>query len=328
MRQIKVLVLDDSMVFRESISQEVTRNAGITVVAKCASSSEADIKIIDTDPDILIVGMAAVKYDSQEFVRRAVSKLSKPVIAVSTDPSLKAAAEVSGARAFLVRPDGQLVNTNTFYSDLIVQIRSVVSGESIKFTPQQLNNGLIVIGASTGGAEALEIVLNSLPAVMPPIVIAQHMPAKFTSSFAARLNLECPLSVMEAKNGDVAMPGQAYIAPGGFHTTVHKRDLRYVLTCSENLSGLKICPCVDYLFSSAAALGGKNIIGVILTGMGRDGAEGLMQLRESGAVTIGQDQATSVVYGMPKVAFEIGAVKYLLPLNKIAQKLVELSAGA
>ena len=325
MKPVKLLILDESMLMRESIHRELSRDVNISVVAKTANPYEARDKIIELKPDIMICDVSLEKMEGIDFVKKLLSQYYIPVIMISPDPAQKAAAESAGVKGFLVRPSGQLRVPGDFYIKLMVLVKTIMYNEQPRFSAEKLVSKLIVIGASTGGAEAIENVLKDMPPVMPPIVISQHMPPKFTNTFARRLNTVCKLSVKEAENDDIAVPGQVYIAPGGFHTTVRKRDGRYILNCAENVSGIKTCPSIDHLFNSVAPYGKGNVVGALLTGMGKDGAHGLKEMHDAGCATIGQDQHSSVIYGMPKVAFEIGAVDFQLALNKIPQKLIELS---
>ena len=183
---------------------------------------------------------------------------------------------------------------------------------------------IIAIGASTGGTEAVKDVITALPSNMPPIVIAQHMPPNFTKSWAERMNSLAQIEVCEAKEGDEIAPGKALVAPGGYHMTIRRSGARYYVELNQDEPVWHQRPAVDVLFESVAKYAGKNAIGVIMTGMGRDGASGLKAMRDAGAYTIGQDEKTSIVYGMPKVAFEEGAVCEQQPLNSIAKRLMEL----
>lgn len=327
MKHIKVLIVDDSLLFREICAQELSRDANISVVAKAVDAFDASRKIEEYAPDILIVDVIMERMDGLEFIKQVLPQYFVPVIVVSSDPLNRVRAESIASVQFVEKPpEGRLRQTSSFFNELLARIRAITNGEV--FDPRQferISGKLIAVGASTGGAEAIESVLTELPAMMPPIVISQHMPPKFTKSFADRLNAVCRISVKEAEDGESVIPGQAYIAPGGYHMSVRARGGRYVIVCDENISGTPICPNIDMLFYSIAAGRIDRAAGVLLTGMGRDGADGLKKMRNAGCLTIGQDERTSVVYGMPKAAYESGAVEVQLPLNRIAGKLVEFA---
>jgi two-component system chemotaxis response regulator CheB len=190
----------------------------------------------------------------------------------------------------------------------------------------QTSGKIVVIGASTGGVEALKALLQALPAEVPPILITQHMPERFTTAFARRLNNQCPMTVVEASHGERIKPGHVYIAPGSHHLELGRDNNQFICSLNDGprVSGHK--PSVDVLFRSAARLTGSRTIGVILTGMGKDGAEGMLELRKARAITLGQDEASSLVYGMPRVAFEIGGVMRQYPLNEMADAILDATA--
>ena len=190
--------------------------------------------------------------------------------------------------------------------------------------PRHTGKRVIAIGASTGGTEAIFRVLRDLPADLPCIVVVQHMPGEFTGMFADRLNAACAFPVREARNGDRVAPSAAFVAPGGFQLRVSRTSDALGLSVAPGGKVSGHCPSVDVLFSSVAASVGANAIGVILTGMGSDGANGLLEMRRAGAQTVGQDKATSIVYGMPKAAYDVGAVACQLPIGQIAEKIVSL----
>lgn len=325
MNTVKILILDDSIFIRELLHHELERDINIEVVAKACDPYEARDKIIEYRPDIMISDVHMDKMNGVDFVNKLLPQYYLPVIMISSDPSIKPMAEKTGAITFIEKPDASgKIKMDTFLRNLLLHIKAIANNERTDFDLELLNSKIIAIGASTGGAEAVETLLKGLPAVMPPIVIAQHMPAKFTNSFATRLNNESRLSIKEAESGDVLLPGQVYIAPGGLHTSLKKKDNRYILSCDENTSGLSTCPSIDILFNSVAASTKGSSIGVLLTGMGSDGAAGLKVMHDTGSRTIGQDK-TAVIYGMPRVAFELGAVDVQLPLERIARKLVEFT---
>ena len=326
MKRTEVLVLDDSLFIREILHKELERDVSIKVVAKAADAYEARDRIIEFKPDILICDIIMERMSGTEFVKKLLPQYYLPVIMISSDPALRGEAEKIDTVSFIQKPnESNGPEMDIFFRELIVKIKEIAAREVTPFATAKIHNKIIAIGASTGGAEALEALLQQLPPVMPPIVISQHMPARFTRSFSQRLNSVCKLSVKEAESGDVLIPGQVYIAPGGQHMSVRRFGGRLVINCEPNTLDMRTCPCIDVLFDSVVPAAGANSIGVILTGMGRDGAAGLLQMREAGSRTIGQDEKTSIVYGMPKAAFETGAVEMQLPLGRIAPRLVELS---
>lgn len=326
MKKVNVMVVDGSLLFREMLQQEMERDVNIRVVAKAADAYEASRQIIDAAPDALIVGAELTPIDGLEFLRQLLPQYSVPVIVLSADPSRRKAAEAIRGATFIEKPrESDQRHEDAFFGALLGRIHTLVNGEA--FDPRvaaQRGRCVIAIGASTGGAEAIESVVTNLPSLMPPIVVSQHMPPRFTRSFADRLNAMCSLSVCEAQNGDVLIPGQVYIAPGGYHMSISRRGGKLIVTCEEHVGQLTICPSVDVMFDSVAIAVKEAAIGVLLTGMGKDGARGLKRMREAGATTIGQDEQTSVIYGMPKAAFEMGAVEMQLPLGRIAKRITEL----
>lgn len=327
MKKIRVIIVDDSLLFREVLQQALEQDVNISVVGKAADPFEASKQIVELKPDLLIVDVHMDKMNGVDFVSQLLPQYYLPVIMVSSDAASREKAEAVGAVTFIDKPsDGSLMQSDSFFPLLLSRIRAIINKET--FYPERMErieNKIIAIGASTGGAEAIETLLTALPAAMPPIVISQHMPAGFTKSFAERLNAECRLSVKEAADRDPVIPGQVYIAPGGFHMSLRSSKNKYSIHCDPNTAGSSVTPNVDVLLSSVAATAKAHAIGVLLTGMGRDGAEGLRAMRLAGAYTIGQDAASSVVYGMPKAAFDIGAVKTQLPLQQIAKKLMDLA---
>lgn len=327
MKTTSALIVDDSLLFREKLQQELERDINIRVVAKAADAYEAGRKITELAPDVVIVDVVMDGMDGIAFVRQLLPQYDVPVILISAHESVAPRARSIPGVQFLPKPaDGNASAAELFYDQLRMWVRAAANQEPYDAgRAARLSSRLIAIGASTGGAEALESLLTALPSSMPPIVIAQHMPAAFTRSFAQRLNGRCRLSVKEAEDGDVVVAGQVYVAPGGKHMTIWRRNTRFSVSCEDNVSGSPICPCIDLLFQSVASAVKSAAIGVLLTGMGRDGAEGLKQIRDAGGKTIGQDEASSVIYGMPKAAFDLGAVSMQLDLRGIPGKLVELS---
>lgn len=263
-----------------------------------------------------------------------------PVVVVSAVSDNVFEALNAGAVDFVTKPDVKSGrDLDVFIHELIIKIKiaslAKVGHMKKEYTSNQLTGGaqtknsstIIAIGASTGGTEAIYEVIHALPRDMPGVVIVQHMPPVFTRMYAERLNNSCRMEVVEAKNGDVIVPGKVLIAPGDFHMRINKRGSIHTVECfkGEKLNGH--CPSVDVLFNSVAEKAGPNAIGVILTGMGYDGAKGLLKMKKHGAKTIGQDEESSVVYGMPKVAYDIGAVDKQATLKNIPNLLHSLVSG-
>lgn len=325
MKSTTILVLDDSILAREAFQQELELDSNIKVVAKASSAYDARDKIIEYEPDIMIADVNLGGMSGTDFLRKLLPQHYLPVILVSSDHSLGEVSKLVRAVDFIPKPiHGGPEEMSLFCRRLIARIKTIVAKDSFKGNVDRLSESLVAIGASTGGAQAIEYIIKELPSVMPPIVVAQHMPPVFTHTFAYRLNTLSRLSVKEAVDGDILIPGQVYVAPGGMHTVVKKRNFRYTLSCVPNTSNSSLCPSVDMLFDSVADLDHTRSVGVILTGMGKDGSVGLKRMHNGGSKIIGQDELSSVVYGMPKAAYDEGSVDYQLPLEKISSKILEL----
>lgn len=334
-KKIRVLVADDSLVFREVLSRGISSDPCIEVVAKAIDPFDARDKILAYRPDVMTCDIEMPKMNGIEFIKRLLPQYPIPVIVVSSVSEAVFEAMNAGAVDFVTKPDVQSVEgVKNFIDDLIVKIKIAASARvgEIKMADvtevihsRSTNPDVIIaMGASTGGTEALFKVLKSLPAKAPGIVIVQHIPPVFSRMFADRLNKQTQLQVKEAQTGDYIEQGKVIIAPGDQHIRIRKIGSRYKVECfmSEKVNGH--CPSVDVLFESVAREAGSNAVGVILTGMGYDGAKGLLAMRRTGARTIGQDESSSVVYGMPKVAFDIGAVEKQAPLECIPQLLFSM----
>lgn len=330
-RKIRVLVVDDSLVFRETIAREIEKDPFIEVVAKAQDAFAARDKIIEFRPDVMTLDVEMPKMNGIEFLKRLMPQYPMPVVVVSSmDENVFDALEY-GAVDFVCKPQNQ--NLDSFINELIIKVKIASTSRLENFkkteTKKQLvsrsrdadKDFIIAIGASTGGTQAILEVLKSLPKDMPGIVITQHMPPVFTKMYADRLDGICELDVKEAENGDLVLPGKVFIAPGDFHMKIKKKSEGYVIECfkAEKVNGHR--PSVDVLFNSVAEEAKKNSIGVILTGMGNDGAKGLFNMKTNGAMTIGQDENSSIIYGMPKVAYEIGAVEKRVALENIAKEI-------
>lgn len=343
-RPASVLVVDDSATMRAMISSVLARDPDITVVGQAANAMEARSAIKALDPDVLTLDVEMPNMNGLEFLEKIMLLRPMPVIMVSTltqrgaDVTL-AALEI-GAFDCVGKP---VPGDREPFADLAAMVKAAAASRRRKAGERATATGaadkpepaadyrpsrkIIAIGASTGGVEALIQVVSRLPANCPPTVITQHMPGAFTRSFAERLNRHCAPEVAEAKDGESLQFGRIYLAPGGSR---HLRIANPGAPRCQLSEGAPInghCPSVDALFSSVAEVAGKNAVGVILTGMGRDGAEGLLKMRRAGASTLGQDERSSVVYGMPRVAFEIGAVGTQLPLGSIGHELVSLTSA-
>jgi two-component system chemotaxis response regulator CheB len=339
---IRVIVIDDSLLMREVISQILREDPEIEVVATAADPHDAREKIKQFNPDVITLDVEMPKMNGIEFLEKIMSLRPMPVIMISTLTQAGAETTIKALEMGAVDCIGKPVNASAF-AEVADNIRAKVkmaaqvkvkgrprasvkptnatAAKSLHYTGDA-KKWLIAIGASTGGVEALREVLAVIPANAPPIVITQHMPSMFTKPFAQRLNGICHITVKEAENGEFVVPGTAYIAYGGEHLVVRRNAGRYQLAFENTdlVSGHK--PSVDVLFHSVAEAAGNKAIGGILTGMGRDGARGMLAMRQAGAQTIGESEKTCVVYGMPRAAFELGAVEKEYPLQQIASVLL------
>ena len=329
---VRVLVVDDSATMRGLITATLRADPQIEVVGQAADPNEARQAIKLLAPDVVTLDIEMPNMDGLEFLEKIMRLRPTPVIMVST--LTQAGADVNlraleiGAFDCVAKPSSY--NQNSFES-LAEKVKAAAKSRrqprlaaaspgpmKTAFVP---DGRLIAIGSSTGGVEALITILSKFPVNCPPTIISQHMPATFTKNFAERLNKLCAPAVSEAQEGAPLKMGQVYLAPGSAHLEIAGvLSPRIRLSEAERVNGHR--PSVDVMFASVLRCAGAKAIGVILTGLGRDGAEGLLALRRAGAETIGQDEASSVVYGMPKVAFEIGAVARQLPLERIAERLM------
>lgn len=337
-KKIRVLVVDDSIVFREAIIRGIETDVNIEVVARASDPFEARDKILEWEPDVMTCDIEMPRMNGIEFVRRLLPQYSIPVIIVSGLSEAVFDAMDAGAVDFVAKPvDKASSNMQIFIRELIAKIKiaavSKVAFHNAVIAKQTLygnhfpENRIIAMGASTGGTEALYSILMQLPADIPGIVIVQHIPPVFSKMFSERLNNQTSLTVKEAEDGDYVEKGKVLIAPGDRHMRINKLGERYKVEVSggEKVSGH--CPSVDMLFDSAAKKAGNEAIGIILTGMGYDGAKGLLAMKRKGARTIGQDEKSCVVYGMPKAAYDIGAVEMQVPLSGIPKALMSMLKG-
>ena len=334
-QRIKVLIVDDSLVFRESLSREIAKDPDIEVVGTATDPYMARDLIIKLKPDVLTLDVEMPKMNGIEFLKKLMPQYPLPVIVVSSVSQNVLDALDAGAVEFVTKPNvTRPGGMASFVNELIIKIKiastAKVGNRKSDYTPSRpvtsqgidTMSKIIAIGASTGGTDAIHTVISGLPRDMPPIVIVQHMPPVFTKLYAERLNNTCELEVKEAEDGDVLRPGRVLIAPGNYQMRVAKRGSGYIVKCTQEEKVSGHCPSVDVLFDSVADVVGKQSVGVILTGMGRDGANGLLKMKKTGAYTIGQDEKSSVVYGMPMVAFNIGAVEKQLPLDRIDDEII------
>lgn len=335
MSAIRVLVVDDSPTMRALISARLRRDPGIEVVGGAGDPIEAREMIKALSPDVLTLDVEMPRMNGIEFLEKIMRLRPMPVIMVSTLTQEGADATLQalelGAFDCVAKPAASEM-AGAFH-DLADKVRAAAAGRvrpavarapaTRPSAPFRSNGRVLAIGASTGGVEALITLLSALPENCPPTVVTQHMPATFTKSFAARLDRLCAAHVTEAVDGDVLAPGRIFIAPGGArHMEVTGAGTHVVrLREADLVNGHR--PSVDALFNSVATVCGARATGVILTGMGKDGAKGLLAMRGAGARTFGQDEASCVVYGMPKAAFEIGAVERQAPLGELSKLVLE-----
>ena len=352
-KKISVLVVDDSSIVRKLVTESLSSDPGIEVVGTAVDPFMARDKIKELQPDVLTLDIEMPRMDGLTFLQLIMEHRPMPVIIMSshTPRSSRAALEALrlGAVDVLSKPDGpysfgelgpQLIEMVKAAAGAKLRLPGTASQDdfspsagppppkgppvSISVTDQR---AIILLGASTGGTEALSDVLRQLPCNLPPIVMVQHIPPHFSQAFAERLNKLCRIEVREAKDGDWLRPGLALLAPGNFHMMLHRVGERYRVRVTDGPMVWHQRPAVDPLFQSAADCAGSHAIAGILTGMGKDGADGLLRLRKEGATTFAQDEATSVVYGMPRVAWENGGAQRQLPLEKIADFLIRASVS-
>lgn len=339
MRKIRVLVVEDSLLFREILVQSLNQDPGIEVVAAARDPFEARDMILEHHPDVMTLDIELPRMDGIEFLRKLMPQYPLPVVMISSRSDKVFDAMNAGAVDFVEKP-GHATRADIEHfvlSELPVKIKiaSVAKVRRKRFSSENADHGmrsvgkkkcrLIAIGASTGGTEATAELLSGLHSDVPGIVIVQHMPAGFTELYANRLNETCELEVHEAKPGDVVRPGHVLLAPGGTrHMSLVSAgsELKVMLKEAPKVNGH--CPSVDVLFQSVAQTVGPGALGVILTGMGGDGAKGLLAMRQKNASTIGQDESTCVVYGMPRVAYENGAVEYQEKLPDIPKRIYQI----
>jgi two-component system, chemotaxis family, protein-glutamate methylesterase/glutaminase len=345
-RPIRVLIVDDSALVRQLLAQGLAADPELEVVGTAVDAYQARDRILALNPDVLTLDVEMPRMSGVEFLRRLMPQHPLPVVMVSslTQRGAQVTMEAleAGAVDFVAKPSAHL---GLGLVDILGELRSKIkTAATVDVSAWKGRSGLqrptpyvrpaplpaaaadrlIAIGASTGGTEAIRQLLENLPATMPGILIVQHMPAGFTAMYAERLNRLCALEVKEAVHGDQVRPGRALLAAGGQHMRLARSGSGFEVHCTagEKVSGH--CPSVDVLMQSVASLAGAKAIGLVLTGMGADGAEGLCAMRRAGARTLAQDQATSVVFGMPRVAFERGGAERLVPIDQMAAATLRL----
>jgi two-component system chemotaxis response regulator CheB len=343
---IKVLVVDDSAVVRQVLEAILSQERDMTV-AVASDPLIAQQKMARTRPDVIVLDLEMPRMDGLTFLRKIMAEDPIPTVICSgvavrgTEAALRALDD--GAVGIITKPklgvrnflyESGVVLTDMVRSAAKARIRRRMTlaatpkprvsaiGRPAVCSPEFSSKEVIAIGASTGGTEALTEILTSMPPGAPPIVVVQHMPEDFTAAFANRLNQLCQIEVKEAEHGDKIAYGKALIAPGNRHMSVKRRGGHLFVEISEGPLVSRHRPSVDVLFQSVAQAAGSAALGIILTGMGNDGAQGLLEMKKSGAQTIAQDEASCVVFGMPKEAIQCGAVDFILPLSEIAAKLL------
>lgn len=343
MSKIRVLTVDDSALMRQVLAELLSRDPGIEVIGSAPDPFIAREKIKAMNPDVITLDVEMPKMDGLTFLEKLMAGHPMPVVMVSslTEAGCQTTLRALelGAVDFITKPKIDLrEGMDEIAQDLIAKIKAAAvakvrgkrvvgrtAGESIVCRPLPLASSamlkttdtIIAIGASTGGTEALRAVLEVLPPNTPPIIITQHMPERFTKTFADRLNTLCRISVKEAEDGDSVLPGHALIAPGSYHMTLVRSGARYSVKLNQDPPVNRHRPSVDVMFDSVARYAGANTIGVILTGMGGDGAKGMLAMKQAGAFNIAQDEASCVVFGMPKEAIKLGGIDKIFPLDDI-----------
>lgn len=350
-KKIRVLIVDDSAVVRQSLSTIINADPSLEVMGVANDPYIAARKIAKEIPDVITLDVEMPRMDGLSFLKKIMSQHPIPVVIISslTDKSTETGLRALeyGAVEIITKPK---MDVKGFFEESCIQICDVVkAASSVKLKRKQFKelvvkpklsaaevipalrsksmikttDIVVAVGASTGGTEALRVFLEGLPVDCPGIVIVQHMPENFTRSFANRLNDLCRINVKEASHGDTLIRGTALIAPGNKHTMLKRSGAKYYVEVIDGELVNRHRPSVDVLFLSTAQYAGSNALGIIMTGMGDDGAKGLLEMKNAGAFTLAQDEATSVIYGMPKEAVKIGAAEKVVPLQKIAGEVVK-----
>lgn len=337
---IRVLIVDDSAIVREVFSAELSKDRELEVVGTAVDPYIARDKIVKLKPDVITLDIEMPRMDGITFLKKLMRYYPLPVIIVSSltpaGGQLAMDAINSGAVDVMCKPGGSYT-VGDMSIELIGKIKAAAAVNmrrwisstienkekpSPRLSMLRTSNKVIAIGASTGGTQALQHVLSALPADAPGTVIVQHMPERFTTSFAQRLNELCAMEVKEAESGDSVTPGKVLIAPGNRHTLLRRSGAKYYVDVKNGPLVCRQRPSVEVLFNSVARYAGQNAVGVIMTGMGGDGADGMLKMKENGAITIAQDESSCVVFGMPKEAIRRGGVDHILHLHKIPEAIL------
>ncbi|MBN1253072.1 MAG: chemotaxis response regulator protein-glutamate methylesterase [Bacteroidales bacterium] len=356
MAKIKVLIVDDSAIVRNALAEIFNSDPGIEVMGTASDPYVAAKKIQQEVPDVITLDIEMPRMDGLTFLRKIMTQHPIPVVVISslTDRGTQTALKALeyGAVEIITKPN---LHTKEFIEESKIKLCDVIKAASASrlrrknyrhplkplevkpklsadviiqktsnFSLPKTTDIVISVGASTGGTEALRVFLEAMPVNAPGIVIVQHMPEHFTKSFADRLNDLCAISVKEAEDGDSVLQGRALIAPGNKHTLLRRSGAKYYVEVKDGPLVNRHRPSVDVLFRSTALYAGRNAIGVIMTGMGDDGAKGLMEMKEAGAKTVAQDEKSCVVFGMPKEAIKLGAADSILPIDQIASHVLIL----
>ena len=332
----KVLVVDDSVMFADLMAKGISYDPALEVVGIASNPFEARDMILKYRPDVMTLDIEMPKMDGVEFLQRLMPQYPIPVVMVSSLSDKVFDSLNAGAVDFISKPVNMTKDEilNYLKRDLCTKIKiaSTVNVSQMKrVTPKSISsknidnkNLVVALGASTGGTEALCDVIMGFRNDIPGTIVTQHMPAGFTKMYADRLNNQCSVAVKEAETGDILRPGLVLVAPGDKHLRLVKNGDHYAVECKVGPKVSGHCPSVDAMFSSVAKVAGNHAVAALLTGMGKDGADGLLEIRKAGGRTIGQDEESCVVYGMPKAAYDIGAVEYQLPLHSIAHKIYSI----
>ena len=341
-QKIRVLIVDDSAVVRQVLARELSKASDIEVVGTAPDPYVARDKIVQLMPDVLTLDIEMPRMDGLTFLRKLMKHKPIAAIVVSslTPKGSDMAMDALAAGAVdVICKSGAAYSVGDISAILIEQIRAAARVDMVKLQHmvqssttsakplgalRHTTNKILAIGASTGGTVAIEAVLRQMPRNCPGIVMVQHMPESFTKSYAQRLDAMCEIEVREAKDGDRVVPGLALLAPGNFHMRVVRDGAVYTVRLDQTARMHYQRPAVDNLFHSLVDSAGSNVVASLLTGMGKDGAAGLLALRNAGARTIAQDEKTCVVFGMPGEALKLGAVEYMVPLEKVAAQALSL----
>ena len=332
----KVMVVDDSAVARQVISAVLAKDRSINVIAAVADPLFAMQRMQRDWPDVIVLDVEMPRMDGITFLKKIMSERPTPVV-ICSSLTVKGAATTmralaAGAVAIVGKPK---IGVRNFLldasADLVEAVKAASHANVHNLSPcvvaqssasNETTAHVVAIGTSTGGTQALEAILSALPRVSPGIVVVQHMPEKFTTAFSERLDGICEIEVKEARDNDPVLPGRALIAPGGKQMTLRRAGALYHVEVRNAPAVNRHCPSVDVLFRSVAKCAGSNALGIIMTGMGNDGARGLLRMRQTGARTVAQDEATCVVFGMPKEAIKLGAVDRVCPLQSIPREIL------